>query len=259
MTDHDNAYDELVEADDDAHWAFGTGFDDPLAGVDTAGARPASTRADLAAYCLMLGDDALVLAQRLSEWMHATRRSSRRRSRSPTSRSTCSARRGCCWPAPRRPTPTSSRAPDGRRPADDALAYFRDAEAFRNVRWSSGRTATSPRDRPAAAVLGLAAGAAGAAARLARPGARRGGRQGRQGGGLPPRPRRALGGHARRRHRRVAPPDAGRARRRLAGRRRALPHVTKSSAGCRGRRRSGAACDGDGRRRRWTRCSPPPR
>ena len=31
----DNAYTSLVEADDDARWAFGTSFDDPLAGVDT--------------------------------------------------------------------------------------------------------------------------------------------------------------------------------------------------------------------------------
>jgi ring-1,2-phenylacetyl-CoA epoxidase subunit PaaC len=63
----------VYEALDHAHggegqWAFGTGFDEPLAGVDTtvpAGIDPA----DLGEYCLMLGDDALVLAQRLTEWM----------------------------------------------------------------------------------------------------------------------------------------------------------------------------------------------
>jgi ring-1,2-phenylacetyl-CoA epoxidase subunit PaaC len=63
----------VYEALDHAHggegqWAFGTGFDEPLAGVDTTvpeGIDPA----DLGAYCLMLGDDALVLAQRLTEWM----------------------------------------------------------------------------------------------------------------------------------------------------------------------------------------------
>ncbi|WP_104524445.1 1,2-phenylacetyl-CoA epoxidase subunit PaaC [Blastococcus atacamensis] len=51
-------------------WAFGTGFDDPLAGVELTvpdGVDPA----DLGAYCLMLGDDALVLAQRLTEWITA--------------------------------------------------------------------------------------------------------------------------------------------------------------------------------------------
>jgi ring-1,2-phenylacetyl-CoA epoxidase subunit PaaC len=63
----------VYEALDQAHggegqWAFGTGFDEPLAGVNTAvpeGIDPV----DLGAYCLMLGDDALVLAQRLTQWM----------------------------------------------------------------------------------------------------------------------------------------------------------------------------------------------
>jgi ring-1,2-phenylacetyl-CoA epoxidase subunit PaaC len=65
----ETVYDALSNAHDDAgHWAFGTGFDDPLAGVDTTvpdGVDPA----DLGAYCLMLGDDALVLAQRLTQWI----------------------------------------------------------------------------------------------------------------------------------------------------------------------------------------------
>jgi ring-1,2-phenylacetyl-CoA epoxidase subunit PaaC len=67
MTEHDNAYAGLIEADDDSRWAFGTGFEDPLAGVDTT--LPAGVHGpDLAAYCLMLGDDALVMSHRLSEW-----------------------------------------------------------------------------------------------------------------------------------------------------------------------------------------------
>ena len=65
----ETVYDALTAAHgDDARWAFGTGFDDPLAGVDTTvpdGVDPA----DLGAYCLMLGDDALVLSQRLTEWL----------------------------------------------------------------------------------------------------------------------------------------------------------------------------------------------
>lgn len=63
--EHDNAYAELLT--DDARWAFGTDFEDPLAGVDTTvpdGVDPAT----LATYCLMLGDDALVLSQRLAQW-----------------------------------------------------------------------------------------------------------------------------------------------------------------------------------------------
>ena len=37
--DHDNPYDELAdEHAGDARWTFGTGFTDPLAGIDTASA-----------------------------------------------------------------------------------------------------------------------------------------------------------------------------------------------------------------------------
>jgi ring-1,2-phenylacetyl-CoA epoxidase subunit PaaC len=64
---HDTAYDALNEVADDARWAFGTGFEDPLAGIDTA-VPDGVNGADLAAYCLMLGDDALVLSHRLQEW-----------------------------------------------------------------------------------------------------------------------------------------------------------------------------------------------
>lgn len=67
MTDHENAYSGLVEADSDARWAFGTGFDDPLSGVD-ASVPPGVDGRLLAAYCLMLGDDALVMSQRLTQW-----------------------------------------------------------------------------------------------------------------------------------------------------------------------------------------------
>src|ERR1700729_142177 len=69
MTDPDNPYDLLGDDHDDGHrWAFGTGFTDPLAGVDTA--VPAGVdAADLAAYCLMLGDDALIYSHRLQQWI----------------------------------------------------------------------------------------------------------------------------------------------------------------------------------------------
>ncbi len=63
----DNAYTSLAESADDVRWAFGTGFADPMSGVDTAlpaGADPA----DLATYGLMLGDDALIMSHRLQEW-----------------------------------------------------------------------------------------------------------------------------------------------------------------------------------------------
>jgi ring-1,2-phenylacetyl-CoA epoxidase subunit PaaC len=67
----ETVYEALDHAhSDEGHWAFGTGFDEPLAGVDTTvpeGVDPA----DLGEYCLMLGDDALVLAQRLTQWITA--------------------------------------------------------------------------------------------------------------------------------------------------------------------------------------------
>ena len=70
-----------------------------------------------------------------------------------------------------------------------------------------------------------------AAARLPGPGAGRGRRQGRQGADLPPRLRRPLDAAARRRHRRVAPADAGRAGRGVAVPRGAVPRARTSSAG----------------------------
>lgn len=67
MAFHD-AYDALTDHEDDARWAYGTGFSDPLAGV-TADLPDGVERADLAAYCLMLGDDALILSHRLQQWI----------------------------------------------------------------------------------------------------------------------------------------------------------------------------------------------
>jgi ring-1,2-phenylacetyl-CoA epoxidase subunit PaaC len=65
----DNPYDLLAADADDTHrWAFGTGFTDPLDGVDTA--VPAGVdAAELAQQCLALGDDALVYSHRLQEWL----------------------------------------------------------------------------------------------------------------------------------------------------------------------------------------------
>jgi ring-1,2-phenylacetyl-CoA epoxidase subunit PaaC len=62
------AYQSLAEETEDHRWAFGTGFTDPLEGIDTSvpeGTDPAA----LAAYCLMLGDDALIYSHRLQQWM----------------------------------------------------------------------------------------------------------------------------------------------------------------------------------------------
>src|SRR5215212_9874050 len=68
MSFDDDAYGALTDHDDDARWAYGTGFADPLAGVPTAVPDGVDT-ADLTAYCLMLGDDALIMSHRLQQWV----------------------------------------------------------------------------------------------------------------------------------------------------------------------------------------------
>ena len=65
----DTAYEAITEETDTGHrWAFGTGFTDPLAGVDTT-VPPDVDGSDLGAYCLMLGDDALIMSHRLQQWL----------------------------------------------------------------------------------------------------------------------------------------------------------------------------------------------
>ena len=65
----DSPYDLLAADTDEGHrWAFGTGFTDPLEGIDTsvpAGVDPGA----LARYCLALGDDALIYSHRLQQWV----------------------------------------------------------------------------------------------------------------------------------------------------------------------------------------------
>jgi ring-1,2-phenylacetyl-CoA epoxidase subunit PaaC len=66
----ENAYLSLAEtvAHDDPRWAFGTGVEDVQAEI-TAAVPEGVDAADLAGYCLMLGDDALICSHRLSEWV----------------------------------------------------------------------------------------------------------------------------------------------------------------------------------------------
>jgi ring-1,2-phenylacetyl-CoA epoxidase subunit PaaC len=62
-------YDLLGQDHDEGHrWAFGTGFTDPLEGVDTSvpeGLDPGV----LVRFCLALGDDALIYSHRLQQWV----------------------------------------------------------------------------------------------------------------------------------------------------------------------------------------------
>ena len=133
MTDHENAYTSLVEADDDARWAFGTSFDDPLAGVDTT--VPAGVDGSaLATYCLMLGDDALVLAQRLAEWTtHAPELEEEVALANIGLDLLGQARLLLARAAAADPDVVPSLPEASPVPPDDRLAYFRDAGAFRNI------------------------------------------------------------------------------------------------------------------------------
>jgi ring-1,2-phenylacetyl-CoA epoxidase subunit PaaC len=62
----DNAYEAITE-ENDPRWAFGTGFEPFQSDVDA----PVPSTVDagkLAAECRALGDDALIMSQRLQEW-----------------------------------------------------------------------------------------------------------------------------------------------------------------------------------------------
>lgn len=76
MTENELVTDTELVADDawvtdgpaSARWAYGTGFRDPFVDIDLASA-PATDPEQLAARCLMLGDDALVYSHRLQQWI----------------------------------------------------------------------------------------------------------------------------------------------------------------------------------------------
>src|SRR4051795_440823 len=130
----ETVYDALTAAHgDEAHWAFGTGFDDPLAGVDTTvpdGVDPA----DLGAYCLMLGDDALVLAQRLTQWVTNAPELEEEVALANVALDLLGQARLLLARAGSVGVPRRSRSlATASIPDEDALAYFRDADEFRST------------------------------------------------------------------------------------------------------------------------------
>jgi ring-1,2-phenylacetyl-CoA epoxidase subunit PaaC len=130
---HGSVYDGLLGTDS-SQWTFGTDFEDPLAGVDTT-LPDGVDGAELATYCLMLADDALVLSSRLSEWC----------SNAPDLEDDVAlanialdllgqARLLLARAAAADPEVVPSLPEGSPVPAEDALAFFREAPEFRNVR-----------------------------------------------------------------------------------------------------------------------------
>ncbi len=120
--DEQNAYAGLL-GEDDARWAFGRSFTDPLGGVDTR-VPDGVDGMDLATYCLMLGDDALVMSHRLQEWV----------TRSPELEDEVAiANIALDLLGQARLLLARAGKADGTEQDEDVYAYFRDADAFRNV------------------------------------------------------------------------------------------------------------------------------
>lgn len=127
MTDDSefDAYLSLVDVTEDDHrWAFGTGFADPLAGIDVAvpaGVDPAA----LAGRCLALGDDALIYSHRLQQWV----------TRAPElEEETALANIALDLLGQARMLLTRAGQAEGRGRDEDQLAFFRGEREFRNVR-----------------------------------------------------------------------------------------------------------------------------
>ena len=133
LPDHDSVYAGLLGGDD-SQWAFGTDFEDPLAGVDTT-VPDGVDRHDLAVYCLMLADDALVMSHRLSQWC----------SNAPDLEEDIAlanialdllgqARLLLARAAAADPSVVPALPAGSPVPPEDALAFFRGDREFRNVR-----------------------------------------------------------------------------------------------------------------------------
>ncbi|MDT4945997.1 MAG: ring,2-phenylacetyl-CoA epoxidase subunit PaaC [Pseudonocardiales bacterium] len=133
MHEDENAYESLsVAHGGEERWAFGTGFDDPLAGVDAAiidGVDPAA----LGRECVALGDDALVVSQRLAAWCSNAPELEDEVALANIALDLLGQARLLLTRAAR--ADPGLRPPDAPAhiPAEDALVYFRDASAFRNV------------------------------------------------------------------------------------------------------------------------------
>jgi len=119
---------------DSSQWAFGTDFEDPLAGVDTTVPDGVDAH-DLAVYCLMLADDALVASQRLSEWCSRAPDLEEDIALANVALDLLGQARLLLARAAAADASVVPVLPEGSPvPPEDALAFFREAGDFRNVR-----------------------------------------------------------------------------------------------------------------------------
>ena len=122
------AYQSLSEEAEDHRWAFGTGFTDPLEGID-ASVPAGLDAAALATYCLMLGDDALIYSHRLQQWM----------TRMPElEEETALANIALDLLGQARLLLARAGQAEGNGRQEDQLAFFRAEHEFRNVRLVEG-------------------------------------------------------------------------------------------------------------------------
>jgi len=118
------AYESLAQDTEDHRWAFGTGFTDPLEGID-ASVPDGVDAAALATYCLMLGDDALIYSHRLQQWM----------TRLPElEEETAVANIALDLLGQARLLLARAGLAEGAGRQEDRLAFFREENEFRNVR-----------------------------------------------------------------------------------------------------------------------------
>jgi ring-1,2-phenylacetyl-CoA epoxidase subunit PaaC len=118
------AYQSLAQDVEDHRWAFGTGFTDPLEGID-ASVPDGVDAAGLATYCLMLGDDALIYSHRLQQWM----------TRLPElEEETAVANIALDLLGQARMLLARAGLAEGAGRQEDRLAFFREENEFRNVR-----------------------------------------------------------------------------------------------------------------------------
>jgi ring-1,2-phenylacetyl-CoA epoxidase subunit PaaC len=124
------AYESLALDTDDHRWAFGTGFADPLAGVDTSVPENVDPAA-LAACCLALADDALIYSHRLQQWVCRAPELEEETALANIALDLLGQARMLLTRAGQ----AGRFVPTGKADRDeDSLAFFRDEHEFRNVR-----------------------------------------------------------------------------------------------------------------------------